>query len=74
MRASNADALVLTDMSEISWLLNIKGYDLPLIHVLKAYLVIELRSIKLFVDEKKITDKLKIEWDLGNCGNEKCME
>ncbi|OXU31758.1 hypothetical protein TSAR_003114 [Trichomalopsis sarcophagae] len=70
MKSSNVDAVVLTDMSEITWLLNIRGYDLSYyLGLFKAYLVIEKRKIKLFVDKERISYGLKQKWRINdkNC-------
>lgn len=81
MKASKANALVLTDPNEISWLFNVRAEDLRssiyLLVSLRAYAVIEKRTATLFIDENKLSTELKEVLNTESCAtltNSKCVE
>jgi len=49
-----ADALLLTALDEIAWLLNLRGADVPYNPVALAYLILEPRGAQLFIDPQKV--------------------
>ena len=51
MKAENCDALVITALDEIAWLLNIRGRDIPYLPVLRAYLLLTRDQIHLYTDK-----------------------
>ncbi|BBN15819.1 Xaa-Pro aminopeptidase [Marchantia polymorpha subsp. ruderalis] len=50
-----ATVIVVTMLDEIAWLLNLRGSDVPCSPVTYAYVVVELETATLFVDESKVT-------------------
>lgn len=54
------DALVLTSPESISWLLNVRGRDIPFIPVVQSFAVLYKNgTLDWFVDENKVTDLLR---------------
>ena len=49
-----ADALLLTALDEIAWLLNLRGADVPYNPVALAYLILEPHGAQLFIDPQKV--------------------
>lgn len=49
-----ADALVITALDEVAWLLNIRGFDVPNHPVLLAYMYVSANQLVLFAETSKI--------------------
>lgn len=49
-----ADALVITALDEVAWLLNIRGFDVPNHPVTLAYMYVSMDKLVLFADTNKI--------------------
>lgn len=67
LRRFKADAMVVTSLSEIAWLLNIRGRDIPYNPFVKSYVIISHSEVRLYVDKWKleknnITKHLNIEY------------
>ncbi|PIK53710.1 putative xaa-Pro aminopeptidase 1 isoform X1 [Apostichopus japonicus] len=58
-----ADHIVVTHLDEIAWLLNLRGSDIAYNPVFFSYLVIDMNSIHLFMDEKKLSDEIEKHLD-----------
>jgi len=58
MTKENAGVLILSDMEDIAWTFNFRGYDLPHSPVAAAFAVIEQENCFLFIDREKITDDI----------------
>jgi Xaa-Pro aminopeptidase len=55
-----ADAAVLAEPSSVSWLLNIRGSDVPFTPVVLAYAIIHRKGkAELFVDSKRLPEDVK---------------
>lgn len=59
MKHANATAHLLTALDDIAWLLNIRGSDVAYTPVVLCYALIKLDCVHLFIDETKLSDKLK---------------
>ncbi|EDW97136.1 probable Xaa-Pro aminopeptidase P [Drosophila yakuba] len=67
------DAMVVTSLTEIAYLLNIRGTDIPYTPVVKSYAVISQDDIFFYVDHSKIS--LGIDLHLRtDCFNEDCVK
>lgn len=53
-----AKAYVIHELSEIAWLLNLRGRDIPFSPVFEGYLLVTLDDASLFIDRDKVTDSL----------------
>lgn len=50
-----ADALVITALDEVAWLLNIRGYDVPNHPVLLSYMYVSADRLVLFAETTKVS-------------------
>ncbi|CAM6120396.1 unnamed protein product [Calypogeia fissa] len=55
---AGATAIVVTTLDEVAWLLNLRGNDVPHSPVTYAYIIVQLESATLFVDESKVTKEV----------------
>ena len=53
--AVGADAIVVTALDEVAWLLNIRGYDVPNNPMVHAYVTVTSKSVNLYVNESKLS-------------------
>lgn len=56
---SDAEAMIVTDLDEICWTLNIRGADIQCNTSVVSYLVISLQSVDLFIDREKVPDEIQ---------------
>ncbi|XP_001358071.2 xaa-Pro aminopeptidase 2 [Drosophila pseudoobscura] len=67
------DAMVVTSLTEIAYLLNIRGTDIPYTPVVKSYVIVSQDDIFFYVDHEKIS--LGIDLHLRtDCFNEDCVK
>ncbi|XP_014481659.1 PREDICTED: xaa-Pro aminopeptidase 1-like isoform X2 [Dinoponera quadriceps] len=74
MELSLADALVVTALDEISWLFNIRGYDLPHTPVLRSYAIITHGSVHLYAPRQKILRAVDIHLKTDSCYHKNCVK
>lgn len=55
LKRVEADAMVVTALSEIAWLLNIRGRDIPYNPFVKSYVILSHSEVRLYVDNWKLT-------------------
>jgi Xaa-Pro aminopeptidase len=55
-----AEAHLLSQLDAIAWLFNIRGADVEFNPVVLAYAIITPRKALLFVDQQKMTDKIRV--------------
>lgn len=60
MEKQNADALLVSMLDEVAWVLNIRGDDIPHCPVALAYLLVEKESTKLFIEPSKIGESSEV--------------
>ncbi|WP_100550988.1 aminopeptidase P family protein [Caedibacter taeniospiralis] len=53
------DALVISVLDEIAWLLNIRGHDIEFNPLLISYVIVSEAHCQFFVDETKLDDHIK---------------
>lgn len=51
---NGADALLITSLTDIAYVLNLRGRDIPSTPVFMSYLLITTEGTHLFIDEKKV--------------------
>lgn len=61
MKEKNITHFVLSSLDDIAWLFNIRGNDVPNNPVIISYALISIDEVILFVDDKKLTDDIKVE-------------
>lgn len=54
LREKRADALVIAELDEIGWLLNVRGTDVDFTPCVIAYCVVEMEHCTLFIDARKL--------------------
>lgn len=54
MKKAGADAMVVTALDEIAWLLNIRGRDVPFSPFLRSYLILDMNNVFLYVNAKQL--------------------
>ena len=67
------DALVITALDEVAWLLNIRGSDIPYEPMLFGYILVSTDDIVLFVDTEKITPEIHAHLNSANCISANCV-
>jgi Xaa-Pro aminopeptidase len=72
--AEGADAIVVTALDEVAWLLNIRGYDVPYNPMVHAYITVTLDSVNLYVNESKLSLQVKSHLKSQNCYSEHCTQ
>ncbi|XP_053947051.1 xaa-Pro aminopeptidase 2 [Anastrepha ludens] len=73
LQAYSCDAMVITSLTEIAYLLNIRGLDIPYTPVVKSYLVVSHDEIFFYVDYSKMTQG--VDYHLHtDCYNERCVK
>lgn len=51
--------MIVTALEEIAWLLNIRGKDMEFNPFVKAYLIVEKDSLRLYIPKEKVSDLVK---------------
>lgn len=59
MSGNNADAIVLTALDEIAWLLNLRGDDVACTPVFLAYMLVKKNEATLFVHGEILNDEIR---------------
>ncbi|KAG4077000.1 hypothetical protein HA402_015987 [Bradysia odoriphaga] len=61
MDRERVEVLVITELDEIAWLLNLRGTDLPLAPVFNAYAILirSTEQLEVFIDSVKISQEIK---------------
>lgn len=62
----SADAMFISALDEIAWLLNLRGSDVEFTPVVTAFAFIAENDCSLFIDKNKVTDE--VERHLKQCG------
>ncbi|XVE89684.1 hypothetical protein DITRI_Ditri20bG0015700 [Diplodiscus trichospermus] len=58
LAGTGSSAIVISMLDEVAWLLNLRGSDVPHSPVMYAYLIVEVDTAKLFVDNSKVTPEV----------------
>lgn len=59
-------SMIISDLSEIAWLLNIRGSDIECTPVFYAFMIIHPESTWLFVDLTKLTNEVSVYFKANN--------
>lgn len=63
---AGANAIVISMLDEVAWLLNLRGNDVPHSPVAYAYLIVEPDLVTLFIDNSKITPEVMVHFTSSN--------
>ena len=74
MKDMDCDAMVVTALDEIAWLLNIRGKDIPYNPLLRSYLVITKEQLHLYVGKDKLSPDVKRHLSVEACFNPYCAK
>lgn len=66
MKEKKATSHIITTLDDIAWLFNIRGGDIKSNPVVLSYVVVDLDSVYLFIDERKLNDEIKSELNKEN--------
>ncbi|XP_075217070.1 xaa-Pro aminopeptidase 1-like isoform X2 [Lycorma delicatula] len=69
----DCDAIVITALDEIAWLLNIRGRDIPYNPVLRSYVILTKDQIRLYVNQSKLNDGVRKQLHTEGCFNAYCV-
>ena len=59
LREQNADSILISQLDEIAWLLNLRGSDVHCNPVFVSYVLLTLNEVTLFIDEEKLDDSVR---------------
>ena len=59
LRAQHADGMLVSDLDDIAWTLNLRGTDVHCVPVFVSYLLIASDKVSLFVDEAKVSSEIR---------------
>ena len=63
MKKAGANAHVITTLDDTGWLLNVRGDDVEYFPLLLSYTIVRMDSVDLFVDERKLNDEIRAEFE-----------
>jgi Xaa-Pro aminopeptidase len=58
LESKNLDSTIITQLDDIAWLFNLRGDDIQYTPLFNAYAYLELQSVWLFVQKKKLSKSL----------------
>lgn len=78
MKKKKVGSVILTDLADIAWLLNLRGSDVEFNPVFMAYCVVSMSDIYLFVDKRKLTPEIEqsinaVHNDVATEGGDNCV-
>jgi Xaa-Pro aminopeptidase len=59
LREQNADSILISQLDEIAWLLNMRGSDVHCNPVFVSYVLLTQDEVTLFIDSEKLDDSVK---------------
>ena len=59
MQLKSFDAMVITALDEIGWLFNLRGNDIPFTPFFRAYAIIDMEKVILYLPLEKHTQHVK---------------
>lgn len=75
LKSHRCDAMVVTSLTEIAFMLNLRGSDFRYVPVFRAYLIVSQREVILYTNPGKVTMsaqlKLNFDFPTRTCINDK---
>ncbi|OXA57386.1 xaa-Pro aminopeptidase 1 [Folsomia candida] len=59
MTDSGSDLLVITELDEVAWLLNLRGSDIPYNPVFFVYVIVSPSMLHIFIDPRKVNNEIR---------------
>ncbi|XP_060801803.1 xaa-Pro aminopeptidase 1 [Amyelois transitella] len=72
LQTVGADAMVVTALDEVAWLLNVRGRDLPYSPLLKAFVVISTKEVRVYAPPGKLSMPVREALAVYNCFTNNC--
>ena len=72
--ALQCDAVVISSLPEIAYLLNLRGNDVQYLPVFKAYMIISTKEIILYLNKNKVDNGLILHLNSHHCVNANCVQ
>ncbi|XP_026331161.1 xaa-Pro aminopeptidase 1-like, partial [Hyposmocoma kahamanoa] len=69
LTANGADAMVVTALDEVAWLLNVRGKDTPHAPLLKAFVFVSLKEVRVYAPPGKLSMPVREALAVYNCFN-----
>jgi len=66
LKKKNAYGFVVASLDEVAWLFNLRGGDIVYNPVFMSYAIVTLDNVSLFIDESRLTNKIKDHLKLTN--------
>lgn len=63
MKEAGANTHIITSLDDTGWLLNVRGDDVEYFPLLLSYTIVKMDSVELYVDERKLNDEIKAEFE-----------
>ncbi|XP_072940021.1 xaa-Pro aminopeptidase 1 isoform X2 [Epargyreus clarus] len=67
LKTIGADAMIVTALDEVAWLLNVRGRDIPYAPLLKAFVLISMREVKVYAPPGKLSMPVREALAVYNC-------
>lgn len=74
LKAVGADAMVVTALDEVAWLLNVRGRDIPYAPLLKAFVIVSMKDVKVFAPPGKLAMPVREALAVYNCQSNNCTK
>jgi Xaa-Pro aminopeptidase len=75
LMTQKVDAVVVTTLDEIAWLLNVRGSDVANSPLVEGYVFLSLDRIVLFIQPEKVTGTIREHLNSDRCQEEPiCVE
>lgn len=71
--ANGCDAMVVTSLTEVAYLLNLRGNDIPYVPVFKGYVIVTPNEVLLYVNKTRVTLGIKNHLKSEPCNHENCV-
>ncbi|CAG2062181.1 unnamed protein product [Timema podura] len=73
LKALRMDAMVVTSLDEVAWLLNIRGRDTPYSPLVRAFLIVTPSEIHMYTNQSKIPREVRLHLNTWSCHSENCV-
>nr|CAD7268570.1 unnamed protein product [Timema shepardi] len=73
LKALQMDAMVVTSLDEVAWLLNIRGRDTPYSPLVRAFLIVTPSEIHMYTNQSKIPREVRLHLNTWSCHSENCV-
>lgn len=67
LRELNVDGMIVTSLTEIAYLFNLRGYDVPYTPVFKAYAIVTFSDVYLYTNINKVTEGVHLHLNSKAC-------